>query len=139
MPVVVGYALALLAGVSFVFQQAVNSNLREEMGSPWWAGFISYAGGTLAMLVMLALVREPLTRSSASSGSLGRRHLRSNLHRHFNSAAAKTRAATVIALLVARQMLGSWLSIISDCSAFRCINSRPSVSSVPAFWSRAWH
>ncbi len=30
MPVVMGYAIALLAGVSFVFQQVVNSNLRED-------------------------------------------------------------------------------------------------------------
>lgn len=43
------YALALGAGVSFVFQQAVNANLRTEIGSPWWAGFISYLGGTLTM------------------------------------------------------------------------------------------
>ena len=32
------YLLAAGAGVSFVFQQAVNANLRAELGSPWWAG-----------------------------------------------------------------------------------------------------
>jgi len=30
------YLLAFAAGVSFVFQQAVNSNLRVEIASPWW-------------------------------------------------------------------------------------------------------
>jgi hypothetical protein len=39
----VRYCLALCTGVSFVFQQAVNSNLRAEMGSSW---------GTIAMLLM---------------------------------------------------------------------------------------
>ena len=49
-PVVIGYVLAVGAGVSFVFQQAVNANLRGELGSIWWAGFVSYLGGTLVML-----------------------------------------------------------------------------------------
>jgi hypothetical protein len=43
--VVWGYALALVAGISFVFQQAVNANLRVELSSAWWAGFVSYLGG----------------------------------------------------------------------------------------------
>jgi bacterial/archaeal transporter family-2 protein len=45
---VFGYLLAFGAGVSFVFQQAVNAHLRVEIGSPWWAGFVSYLGGTIA-------------------------------------------------------------------------------------------
>ncbi len=51
--------VALLAGSSFVLQQAVNSNLRFEIGSPWWAGFFSYLGGTIVMFVMILLMREP--------------------------------------------------------------------------------
>ena len=51
--------VALLAGVSFVFQQAVNSNLRFEIGSAWWAGFFSYLGGSVVMLIMALLMREP--------------------------------------------------------------------------------
>jgi transporter family-2 protein len=59
--------LALVAGTSFVVQQAVNSNLRIELGSPWWAGFISYLGGTLVMLIMIVLMREaPLPLNSIS-------------------------------------------------------------------------
>jgi uncharacterized membrane protein YdcZ (DUF606 family) len=34
---VFGLLLAFGAGFSFVFQQAVNSNLRIEIGSAWWA------------------------------------------------------------------------------------------------------
>jgi transporter family-2 protein len=41
--------LALVAGASFVVQQAVNSNLRIELGSVWWAGFISYLGGAIVI------------------------------------------------------------------------------------------
>ena len=51
--------VALLAGSSFVVQQAVNSNLRFEIGSPWWAGFFSYLGGTVVMFIMIIVMREP--------------------------------------------------------------------------------
>jgi uncharacterized membrane protein YdcZ (DUF606 family) len=56
---VFGYLLAFGAGVSFVFQQAVNANLRVEIGSPWWAGFVSYLGGTIVMLLMAAFLLQP--------------------------------------------------------------------------------
>jgi uncharacterized membrane protein YdcZ (DUF606 family) len=55
-----GYLLAFVAGISFVFQQAVNSNLRAEIGSAWWAGSVSYFGGTAVMLLMAWLMRQPL-------------------------------------------------------------------------------
>src|SRR3954451_23816926 len=55
----IGSLLAFAAGVSFVFQQAVNSNLRLEIGSTWWAGFASYLGGTIAMLGVALTLREP--------------------------------------------------------------------------------
>jgi len=32
--------------------QALNTNLRIELGSPWWAAFISYLIGTVAMLTV---------------------------------------------------------------------------------------
>jgi transporter family-2 protein len=44
-----GYLFAMGAGVIFVFQQAVNANLPTEIGSAWWAGFISYLGGTIVI------------------------------------------------------------------------------------------
>jgi transporter family-2 protein len=58
----------LSAGTSFVVQQAVNSNLRIKIGSAWWAGFVSYLGGTLAILIMVVLMGEP----SLSANSIAR-------------------------------------------------------------------
>lgn len=46
------YLLVIVAGISVAIQQVFNSNLRAEIGSPWWAGFVSYA---LGMVVMLAV------------------------------------------------------------------------------------
>ena len=64
------YLLVVGAGLSIVLQQVLNSNLRAEIGSPWWAGFISYAGGTLAMLAMALALGEPwLTRTTAAGVS----------------------------------------------------------------------
>jgi bacterial/archaeal transporter family-2 protein len=62
------YALTAVAGICFVLQQAVNANLRVEIGSPWWAGFISYFGGTVVMLAVALALREPL----ASIETIGR-------------------------------------------------------------------
>jgi bacterial/archaeal transporter family-2 protein len=61
--------LALVAGTSFVIQQAVNSNLRHELGSAWWAGFVSYLGGTIVMLVMVLAMRAPLLSSQVIARS----------------------------------------------------------------------
>jgi transporter family-2 protein len=102
-----GYVLALMAGVSFVCQQAVNSNLREEIGSPWWAGFISYAGGTLAMLVVALILREQPSLGrfnwiSWTGGVFGAIYIAISI-----LLLPRLGAATVIALLVAGQMIGS--------------------------------
>jgi bacterial/archaeal transporter family-2 protein len=61
------YALTAAAGICFVFQQAVNANLRVEIGSPWWAGFVSYLGGTVVMLAVALALREPLASMEAVS------------------------------------------------------------------------
>src|SRR6185312_2923510 len=108
---IVGYALAIGAGVSFVFQQAVNANLRTEIGSPWWAGFISYLGGTIVMLVVALSLREPWI----SKETLERSHLISWSGGIFGAIyiaisillVPRLGAAMVIALLVAGQMLGA--------------------------------
>ena len=39
------YLLVVGAGVSVALQQVLNANLRAELGSPWWAGFVSYCVG----------------------------------------------------------------------------------------------
>lgn len=107
----VAYFAAFAAGVSFVFQQAVNSNLRLEIGSPWWAGFASYLGGTIVMLVMALALREPfpgvavVARSQGMSwtgGLFGAIYIAISI-----LLLPRLGAATVIALIVAGQMIGS--------------------------------
>jgi bacterial/archaeal transporter family-2 protein len=107
----VGYLLAVGAGVSFVFQQAVNASLRAEIGSPWWAGFISYLGGTIAMLLVAILLQEPLLSKqlvqrtqwiSWTGGIFGAAYIAISI-----LLLPRLGAATVIALIVAGQMLGS--------------------------------
>jgi transporter family-2 protein len=61
--------LAVLAGVSFVTQATMNSALRSALGSPAWAAFVSYLGGTLTMAVVLLLSRQPLPLAAALARS----------------------------------------------------------------------
>src|SRR5947209_8192723 len=71
------FIFAVLAGASFVVQQAVNASLRAQIGYPFSAGFVSYLGGTIAMLLMVVIMREPwltldvAARTSALSWSGG--------------------------------------------------------------------
>jgi bacterial/archaeal transporter family-2 protein len=108
---VFGLLLAFGAGVSFVFQQAVNSNLRIEIESAWWAGFVSYLGGTLAMFAMAILLREPLPSTqlihrshgmSWSGGVFGAVYISISI-----LLLPKLGATTVIAFIVAGQLIGS--------------------------------
>jgi transporter family-2 protein len=105
------YLLAAGAGVSFVFQQAVNANLRAEIGSPWWAGFISYLGGTLAMLAAAIALREPLLSAQAigrsswmswTGGIFGAIYIAVSI-----LLLPRLGAAMVVALIVLGQMLGA--------------------------------
>jgi transporter family-2 protein len=109
--IVVAYLFAIGAGVSFVFQQAVNANLRAEIGSPWWAGFVSYLGGTIVMLAVALALREPwlsketFERShwmSWSGGVFGAIYIAVSI-----LLIPRLGAALVIALIVAGQMVGS--------------------------------
>jgi bacterial/archaeal transporter family-2 protein len=111
LPAIFAYALALSAGVSFVAQQAVNANLRAEIGSPWWAGFISYLGGTVVMLTATFIMRDALptgemvTRSSWMSwtgGVFGAIYIAVSIF-----LLPRLGAATLIALIVGGQMIGS--------------------------------
>jgi transporter family-2 protein len=107
----IGLLLAFGAGVSFVFQQAVNANLRMEIGSAWWAGFVSYLGGTFAMFAMAVLLREPLPSTyliyrshgiSWSGGAFGAVYIAISI-----LLLPKLGATTVIAFIVAGQLIGS--------------------------------
>jgi transporter family-2 protein len=103
--------LAFAAGVSVLVQQVVNANLRFEIGSPWWTGVVSYVGGTLVMLVMAFALRQPwpsmqmISRShwvSWSGGLFGATYIALSI-----ILLPRLGAATVIALMVAGQMVGS--------------------------------
>jgi transporter family-2 protein len=52
------YALALGGGVSVATQQVLNGSLRTALGSPAWAGLVSYAGGLVTMIVAVVALRE---------------------------------------------------------------------------------
>ena len=56
---------AVVAGVSFVLQASVNARLRTGLGSPNWAALISYAGGTVAMALIVLATRDPLLSTAA--------------------------------------------------------------------------
>jgi transporter family-2 protein len=105
------YLVAFGAGLSAVFQTALNGNLRLEIGSPWWAGLISYVGGTTVMALMVLVMREPML----TGAEVQRSHVLSWTGGIFGAiyiAAAilllpRLGAATLIGLVVAGQMFGS--------------------------------
>ena len=107
------YALAAGAGISFVFQQAVNANLRSELGSPWWAGLVSYLGGTIVMLGIVLALREPwlsapaISRTSWMSwtgGFFGAIYIAVSIF-----LLPRLGATVVVALIVLGQMVGAML------------------------------
>lgn len=51
--------LVVGAGISVAVQQILNANLRSQIGSPWWAGFVSYLVGTLVMLATAMIAKGP--------------------------------------------------------------------------------
>ena len=59
--------LAVAAGVSFVVQQAVNADLRADINSAAWAGFVSYLGGTLCILLLALAMREAVPLAAAAA------------------------------------------------------------------------
>lgn len=103
--------LAVGAGVSFVMQQAVNADLRTTLGSAAWAGFVSYLGGTLCMLVLAVILRD----SPPSAAAISRTHWWAWSGGFFGAIyiavsillVPRLGTATFVALLVAGQMIGS--------------------------------
>jgi transporter family-2 protein len=51
-------ALGIFAGANLAFQAVVNTQLRVFVGSPVRSSFVSYLGGTLCCVVVLALTRQ---------------------------------------------------------------------------------
>ena len=54
------YLAGLGAGISVAVQQVLNGSLRASLNSPAWAGFASYLGGLLTMVVVLLAMREQM-------------------------------------------------------------------------------
>lgn len=105
--------MGVAAGASVVVQQVLIANLRGTIGSPLWAALISYIGGTLAMIALILINREkwPAAEMIGSgpwlpwiSGVFGVFYIVIAI-----SLMPKLGAATVLALLVAGQMLASIL------------------------------
>lgn len=69
MPASLCYLLVIAAGVSVAFQQVLNANLRGEIGSPWWAGVVSYLVGFVAITAAALLVEGPRLPVPAATGS----------------------------------------------------------------------
>lgn len=59
MTTLLSYLLVVAAGVSVALQQVLNANLRAQLGSPWWAGSVSYLVGLAAMLAVALLTPHP--------------------------------------------------------------------------------
>jgi transporter family-2 protein len=105
--------LAVGAGVSFVMQQAVNADLRATLGSAAWAGFVSYLGGTLCMLVLAVALRDNVPTTAAmvrtnwwawSGGFFGAIYIAISI-----LLVPRLGTATFVALLIAGQMIASLL------------------------------
>ncbi|NUB05901.1 DMT family transporter [Azospirillum sp. Vi22] len=107
----VSYLLVVGAGVSVALQQVLNANLRADLGSPWWAGFVSYVVGMLAMLAVAPLAPGP--RLAEAVGGVGSwvTWMGGLFGALFIGTAIlmvpRLGAAAVLALIVVGQMLGS--------------------------------
>jgi len=65
------YLLVMGAGISVALQQVLNANLRMELGSPWWAGFVSYLVGTIFMLAIATMSDQPWLSTAMIARSRG--------------------------------------------------------------------
>lgn len=107
----IGALLAMIAGMSVVIQQAINANLRSGLNSAAWAGFVSYAVGTLCMLVLAAVMREGVPTATAMARTNWWAWTGGFFGAVFIALAIllvpRLGAASFIALLVAGQMVAS--------------------------------
>jgi transporter family-2 protein len=106
-------ALAVLAGVFLPVQAGINAQLRQTLGSPIWATFVSFLVGTIGMLLVLFAMRTPISLGGAwergswwhwTGGLLGGVYVLLAI-----VLAPRLGAATLIAAVVAGQMLTSLL------------------------------
>jgi bacterial/archaeal transporter family-2 protein len=119
-------ALALVAGASVVIQQVLNANLRSELNSAVWSGFMSYLLGVLCMVGLAIMLREPIPSAGVvaripwwawSGGLFGAIFIGLSI-----LVAHQLGAATLIALLVTGQMTAS---IIIDHFGWLGLTQKP--------------
>jgi bacterial/archaeal transporter family-2 protein len=105
------YLLVVAAGASVALQQVLNANLRMQLGSPWWAGFISYFVGTVAMLAIAVTSGEPWLSKAMAARTSWMTWTGGIFGAIFIGTAIlmvpRLGAATVLALIVVGQMLCS--------------------------------
>jgi transporter family-2 protein len=103
--------LVVGAGVSVALQQVLNANLRMQLGSPWWAAFVSYLVGMLVMLVVALTASGPKLAISTTDGASWLAWTGGLFGAIFIGTAVlmvpSLGAATVLSLIVLGQMLGS--------------------------------
>ena len=66
---VFSYLLVVFAGACVALQQVLNANLRAHLGSPWWAGSVSYLVGLIAMLAVALIAPGPRFTESFTGGA----------------------------------------------------------------------
>jgi bacterial/archaeal transporter family-2 protein len=59
--------LTVGAGISVLIQQALNANLRSELNSAPWSGFMSYFLGVACMVALGAVLRDPVPSAATVS------------------------------------------------------------------------
>ncbi|MGU3540347.1 DMT family transporter [Methylobacterium sp. A54F] len=106
--------LAVLAGVSIVVQQVLNTNLRTALSSAAWSGFMSYLVGLACMALLALALRDPVPSAAVAAripgwawigGLFGAVYIALSI-----LLVPRLGAAPFIALLVAGQMLASVLA-----------------------------
>jgi transporter family-2 protein len=104
-------ALAILAGVALPLQAAINAVLARSTGNPLWASAISFSVGLIALLLVCSVIRAPWPALAGvaalpwwawTGGALGALYVASSI-----IVIPKLGAATLVALVVAGQMLAS--------------------------------
>lgn len=107
--------LVVAAGMSVALQQVLNASLRVQIESPWWAGFVSYFVGCVAMLIVALFVSGPtLSLAPLSPAPSAWVPWIGGLFGAFFIAVVilmmpKLGAAYVLCLIVVGQMVGSML------------------------------
>lgn len=108
---VFSYLLVVFAGASVALQQVLNANLRAHLGSPWWAGSVSYMVGLAAMLAVALIAPGPRFTESFTGGTAWISWTGGLFGAAFVGIAIlmvpRLGAATTLSLIVVGQMIGS--------------------------------